>query len=981
MTTADAGAIGANLHFPQSRKAHALATSSVTAIVAGLLWAQAAQAQTTATADASPATKASDVEVITVTGSHIITQGYEAPTPVSVLSTKDLESLAEPNIADAVNRLPSIQGSAKPQTAQDSFSSGSGGVNQLNLRDIGTARTLVLLDGRRVVGATLGASVDVNVIPSALVSRVDVVTGGASAAYGSDALAGVINFILDKDYSGVKGTIEGGVSTYGDNKLYTVSLTAGTPFAGDRGHFLISGEHSHTQGIPEAADRPWFSGDAFNFMVNPLYGTGPGQTTSVPQYIARDHYAVSTATPGGLITAGPLKGTQFLQGGTPAPFQYGSIFSSPGMSGGDWQTSRFDATEMLGVTIQRETLFARGSYDITDSLQVFSELQWATTRTVNSPGLYYYRLGNITIKNDNAFIPASIRTSMAALGLTNFTMGTWNSDCCRAQANVGRTFRRAMGGVKGKFDALDTSWSWDASFGRSSTHISARVPNATNVPRYNEAIDAVVNPATGQIVCRSTLTNPNNGCVPYDVMGLGVNSDAARAYITGTSYSMQVLTQEVMNANVTGSPFSSWAGPVSIAAGAEHRMESVTGFVTANDAQSLWSFGNFKATIGKYYVTEGYVETVVPLAKDTNWAKSLELNAAVRATDYSVSGYVTTWKVGATYSPIDDITFRSTRSRDIRAPNLSDLYNAGAPGTTVVTDHFRNEAVTTFISAVEGNTKLVPEKADSTGFGVVLQPTFLPGFGASVDYYNIDINGAITSVSAQEYMDRCYAGETALCSFIDRLPPAPGEQYGVINYIHRRPANILSQEARGIDFEASQNLPLSLVDSDWGGSLQFRALATRVLKSTSNDRGVVQDGAGVIYVINGGFPLSANKLRYTGSIAYTNDVFTGTFTVRGFGSGVYSTTAVVCTSGCPVSTLNNPTYDFNHINAVQFYDLTLNYKVIDNVETFFVVENLFNTAPPVVAGNLSAGFATGAAGANAYDRTGRNFRAGVRFKM
>ncbi|MGE3476404.1 MAG: TonB-dependent receptor [Rhodospirillaceae bacterium] len=956
---------------------------SAVALMAGLSLSGAAFAQQATVSEAA------SIDEIVVTGSRIVREGYEAPTPVSVLGSEELSSMGLTNIADAVNRLPAVQGSVSPQNSEASFSSGTGGVNQLNLRNLRPLRTLVLLDGKRVVGATLsgfennGSSVDVNVIPNDLVSRVDVVTGGASAAYGSDALAGVVNFVLDRTFTGVKGSIEGGITTYGDNEQYKVGLTAGTPFAGGRGHVLISGEHAYNTGIPHASDRPWYDGNSYNWLQNPAYGTGAGQSTGVPQYIAMGNTGIAISAPGGLVIAGPLKGTMFLQGGVPATFRYGEISDGFMMSGGDWRVSRIDNDPMLGIRLSRETVFTRASYDIADNIQVYGEFHWSNTRTTNKPGIPHFRLGNITVRSDNPFIPTSVRTQMTALGLTTLAMGSTSADLPPVQANNGRTFRRYMAGVEGAFDAAGSEWSWDAYYTKGTTHISARIPENLINSKFNEAVDAVVNPATGQIVCRSSLSNPTNGCVPYNPMGIGVNSPNNKAYFTGTGYSIQIIGQDVIAANVSGEPFESWAGPVSVAFGAEHRRESVKGLVSDADAKSQWFVGNFKATNGKYHVTEGYVEAVLPLARGQDWAQSFDLNAAARATDYSEAGFVTTWKVGATYTPIDDFTIRATRSRDIRAPNLSDLFNAGQPGTGTIIDRFRNNTNTTIVSAVEGNLDLIPEKADTTGLGIVLQPTFIPGFGASIDYYNINIKGAISSISTQEIMDRCFAGETALCAFIDRGAPGAGQTLGEVTYVHVKPANVLGQQARGIDFEVSQNVPLSLIDEEWGGALQFRALATKVSRLRTIDKDIVQEGRGVMGSVASGAPLTTPKFRYLTSATYAGEAFTGTLTMRGIGSGKYSNSAIVCTSGCPVSTVAAPTFSLNHIDAVKYFDLSLSYKIMDGaVETFFVAENMFNRAPPIIYGSTGAGFYSGWAGASGeYDRQGRVFHAGVRFRM
>jgi len=251
------------LYFRKAEKNYSRAVKATAASVLAMLVAMPVASPKLAHAqDQTAQEQMADLESILVTGSRIVRDGFSAPTPVSVLSSEDLNAIVEPNIADAVNRLPALQGSLGTSNASTNVSSGTGGVNNLNLRALAAVRTLVLLDGKRIVGSSLagfennGSVPDINNFPGGLVERVDVVTGGASAVYGSDALAGVVNFVLDKDYTGIKGEVLGGVTTYGDNEEYKVSLTAGTPFANGRGHFLFFGEHNYQAGIDGDGGRP-----------------------------------------------------------------------------------------------------------------------------------------------------------------------------------------------------------------------------------------------------------------------------------------------------------------------------------------------------------------------------------------------------------------------------------------------------------------------------------------------------------------------------------------------------------------------------------------------------------------------------------------------------------------------------------------------------------------------------------------------------
>lgn len=921
-------------------------------------------------------------EEIVVTGSRIVRNGYEAPTPVSVLGSEDLLTQAPQNIADAVNNLPSFQGSNTPNANNSATGNGTVGTNLLNLRGLNSNRTLVLLDGQRLVGATAngagdGGAVDVNIIPNALIERVDVVTGGASAAYGSDALSGVVNFVIDRDFTGLKGTIDGGISTFGDMPNYATSLAYGTPFAGGRGHVLVSGEHTWSRG-ERGFFRPWTE-DNWQLMLNPQYTAANGQ----PQYLVANHVGLALAAPGGLITAGPLKGTTFDPAGNPVMFNYGTGVAGNFFQEGDWQLSRTDRYSDLSAKVRRNTLFLRTSYDLSDNVTVFGQFHWANSKAYSNNS-YPFKFASETIRIDNAFLPEQIRAQMVALNLTTLTMGRNNFDIPIASPSNDRTFRRYMVGIEGNFDAIGTTWNWDAYYQRSTSHNSIRVLDNTVNTYYLRAIDSIR--VNGAAVCRVNAdaipTNDDPNCVPFVYFGLGRNSPAALGYVVENGYGLTRLKQDVIAASVSGEPFSTWAGPVSVAFGAEHRRESLFAFASELDQTSQFYSGNYKNSVGANKVTEGFFETVVPLAKDESFARSLDLNAAVRATEYSNSGYVTTWKIGGTWAPIDDIRFRATQSRDIRAPNMGDLFLGGRSNTGTQTDRFTN-TTPVILSVTSGNPNLKPEKADTTGIGAVFSPTFLTGFNASVDFYRIKINGAIATLSAQQIIDQCFEGVTILCPLLVR------DGNGVLTRVNIQPANVLSQSTKGLDIEASYNFPLSSIVDSWDGDVSLRALGNRVfsIKTVNNAANPpVAEGAGVNAASLGGVPLASPKFTYRLSATYALNPVSVTLSMQGLSAGVYSNIFIECQTGCPAATTAAPTVNNNHIRAVQAYDLSFTYKFLQgdtsNAEAFFVVNNLTNAPPPNVAGSFSAGVYSRGDGAFYQDwRMGRTFRAGVRFQM
>jgi len=905
------------------------------------------------------------LEEVQVTGTRVLRDGYEAPTPLTVMGLEQIQASAPANVADFVNELPALSGSISPQNSNASISSGTAGVNALNLRGLGASRTLVLLDGQRSVGSTITGSVDVNDFPQALISRVDVVTGGASAAYGSDALSGVVNFVLDKDYTGFKAEADGGATTYGDDLSWKVALTQGMPFADGRGHLLLSGELSNKEGIfgvpREWADQGWF------IINNPEYSPGNGR----PERLLLPQVGLSTATFGGIITNTELRGTTFGPGGAPTAFSYGHLVRDPWMQGGAWRSTQVNNSNTLDPKQTRQSIFTRASFEVSDDMELFIQLSRSRSHTV-ALSAHQYNLANLVVHADNAFLPQEIADRAAMLGISQFTLGKLHGDLPVRGTDNRRAVNRYVVGANGRFDVIGTSWTWDAYYQKGVSHSSETVPQTTNNARFAQATDAVRDPVSGAIVCRSTLSNPGDGCVPYNLFGISVNSTEALDYVLGRPHREQEFTQDVMAASVAGEPISSWAGPVSLAMGVERRKEEVSGEVDPQYSRG-WFVGNYLPSFGSYTVTEGFGEVVVPLLNDAPWSDALDFNAAVRVTDYSTSGTVTTWKTGATWRPFHDVMFRITRSRDIRAPNLSELFQAGAANTNSVIDPFSGNQIVQYTGKRTGNLALVPEEADTTGFGVVLQPSFLPGLSASVDYFNIEIGNSIGSVAAQTIVDRCYAGNQTYCNAITRGINANGAD--VITEIRLQPFNFVTQISRGLDIETSYRLPLG------GGNLTFRALATHYLKNFE-DNGIdpATDSVGE----NGGD--GPPEWRYRTSLSYSRDPMTVTITGRGVSSGVYDNTFIECDADCPTSTVDHRTINNNRIDGAFYLDVNLSYAFGRDAgaeaEVFLNVRNLMNEDPALVAqGPGGIAFLTQPANPTLYDTLGRVFRTGVRVRF
>ena len=992
-----------------------------------LAMASTVSAQTTSQTQAEATAEDDDDETILITGTRVARDGYQAPTPLTVLTREEIENTSPTNnIADFVNQQPALAGSTRPSNSRLNISSGQAGINALNLRNFGETRTLILLNGRRSVASTITGVVDVNTIPQMLVERVDIVTGGASASYGSDAVAGVVNFILDNDFEGVRVEGDTGITSRGDGFNYSFGGAAGISFADNRGHLMVSGEINHRDGIFDTNGRAW-NHTGFVRFEDPNWtaaSLNPRFITTLRQVGA------ANSTPGGLVTgsaggtANRLRGLYFGAGGEVLQFQYGAnTFPRPTgtaaptlTQGGDWQVN--DSGRRIGLDPEddRRSVFGRASFEVADGVTVFAEgsYNWqevlfnagpnlSTGQNLNATGCSTATPTNAPI-TCNAFLYNTLGPDRLA-GITSVTFATTAQDLPFRAINNRREVQRYVLGAEGDFEMFGNTARWDVfgQYGRADLHEqlrgimhTAKLANATNAVFAQAGNPLGVAPGT--IVCAINVdTNPSNNdpaCVPLNRLGLGVADPAAIDYVLGDPFRDQVVEQRVYGANLSFTPFATWAGDVSVAVGAEYRKESITGFVpaefqpviTPTGTTNLWSVGNYLPSEGSFDVKEAYLEAVVPLGFGA------EFNGAVRATDYSTSGYVTTWRAGLTWQPIDDIRLRVTRSRDIRAPNLNELFAAGTANTDSVSNPFFNSSTGTatplngvvyntasigYSGLASGNPNLGPEKADSWNIGGVISPRFLPGFSASVDYFRVDLEGAIDSLSAQNIINFCFQGRDT-CDAITQDPSNPARIL-----IRTQPFNFQRRLVRGIDFEASYRTPLDRFFGGSEGSLFFRGLATHYLENIV-DTGIagaaVLDSTGV----NGGQSTTPSWIY---RVSATYDMPQGSITAvgRGVSSGRYVANAIECQAGAcpagrtPAEASAFPTYDDNTVSGAFYVDLntTLKFNTFgDRDGEFFVnVTNVFDSNPILLP-------ETGLAANTTYsDLLGRTFRVGVRLQL
>jgi len=1000
----------------------ALASVAIGALTSAPAFAQSAPAETLpASAADAPAANAADTEII-VTGSRVARQGFDAPTPTLVLSAESLQQRGSSNVGDFLNEVPAFRPSQSAQT--NTQTSTATGAVYADLRSLGNIRTLVLVDGRRHVPSAATGEVDLNLIPTILVNRIETVTGGASAAYGSDAVSGVVNIILDKKLEGFKGDVSGALSQYGDDFERKFSLGFGTSFQEGRGHIVIGGDYVKSDGVTSFGSRPWgpFVDESVSFPTNRPAGT--------PSRIFARHTSYTNSTQGGVIngscnTVGctpsdtatapliaALRGIQFLPGGTPAPFNYGN---DPGVVLGtrpptgtaydgtapDGSPTRLGHTLVLPVT--RYVAMAHLDYDVSDNISAFIEGSYARSGSrFGGPGTRDTNTSTIVITRQNPYLPTSIRNTMVTNGVQAISLGRHSIDYGQSFPDNKNTTERIVGGLNGK---LFAGWSWDAYYEYGRNRYDSNVTPTRIDANFKFAVDAVaVNPTTNAIwdytqgaapanytlTCRalvpgSSTYNPTAaaGCVPINLFGQGSPSAAAVAYSYGTVLQTITTTQQVAAFNLRGNLFDTWAGPVAAAVGGEWRKDRAVSVVDSLSARRAFNFGNPQPFAGSFNVKEGYAEVDIPLAKDWAFAKSLNLNGAFRYTDYSFSGVVKTWKVGSTYEPIDGVKFRGVISRDIRAPNASELFTNLQNNST-----FRNpfNGVTAAYTAFTiPSSTLRPERATTKTGGLVLSPRMIPGFNASVDYYKIKLKDAISSIPGQSVLDLCFASITAsnpngnsFCQFVNRTGTT-------LNSVSIPTLNLASIRTNGVDFDVSYRHRLG------SGSMTARFFGTYVAHLITDDglgtprtynaagilqtKGSVIDRAGQV----GGFTTGTNTgstsvphWQLNGSLTYATDLFSTTFQGRYLQGGKVDK-SLVDPSEADYNAASPISVQGNDVSA-RFYlnwsgSLNIVNKGKDKLQLYMVINNLTNVAPPFPNTQVS-GF---------YDRIGRYYRVGVRF--
>jgi iron complex outermembrane recepter protein len=949
------------------------------------------------------------LDQITVTGSRIAREGFITPTPVTAITQEEIRATGAVTISDLMNSLPAL--STTFTLGNSSRFIGTVGLGLLDLRGMGTARTLVLVNGRRHVGASPGSTaVDVNTIPVEWIERVEVITGGASAVYGADAVAGVVNFILKRDFDGFEARGQYGKADEGGFDRGFVSFTGGSSFAEGRGTAAFSVEFS-TQDRFVRTDRE--IGRRYQIsMPNPNFD--PTRPAS------QDNPLRTFQGPGGLFTL--ANGGRFVIGGTSYLFNPDGTFRPQVLGtvdGGSCINCDFlDLNDVadLQPALDRFSLNTMFNFDINEDNRFFFEGKYTTNKSefrgqpsfdqINAAGT----AGGLILLRDNPYISQSLRDLMTANNRTQLNVARFNVDAGQRGETVERQTSRVAMGLEGNFGE---SWSYEASAVYGQTTVD-RVNLANRInERFQAGID-VTRDAAGNLVCRTTqdanAINPHTGrvyssfartgCIPFTILGDGAVSPEAAAWFNAQSLNVSKLTQAVFSGSVSNPAlFETWAGSAGFAAGAEYRKETSVENTDALSAAGLTFLNAIPSRSGNYNTQDLFAEISVPVLSDLPGADLVTVDAAARYSDYNTIGSTETWRLGLDWTVFSSLRARATLAQSVRAPGIGELFNPQSQNFAFINDpcdsranragsipNAPNPAVraancaalgipTNFQDNVSanrpglsgGNPDLAPEQGRTTSFGFVWQPEFIEGLGISTDWWEIDLTDAIGAVTAQTNATRCVDApggvDNPFCRSILRAGPqgftdSSGRAWGPYE-IYTWTAlneNLARSVREGIDLEIDYRRDL------FGGNASWRFIGTKLLKSREFAFQAFPDEFTE-------FVTTVTDPRWKANLTtnYSWGNWTGSWDMRYVDGNLRVGVLSANNSPGQIAPIRNGSYTYHDLNVgYDFKEMGLN--------VYLGIDNVFDKDPPVAYFGAGVGDAL-------YDSLGRFMYVGATYKF
>ncbi|MCD9088585.1 TonB-dependent receptor [Stenotrophomonas sp. SY1] len=965
------------------------------------------------TAASSAEAEAKDLDTVIVTGSRIRREaGFDGPAPVTSISAETIRSSGHTQIADLMNQLPSFAVSQSDQTSNNP-DVGNVGINALDLRGMGVQRTLTMVDGRRQVPSIPGTSgVDVSMLPASLIERVEVMTGGASALYGADAVNGVVNFILKRDFEGLNANVRYSNSSRGDMPNFNGDVLFGRNFADNRGNFTLYGFWEKDDGDVSGQDRPWTAngtplyerpGTGSKYVItegnrnfydapnaNIVMGNcGPSnQIDCLYTFDANGNLRRPTLGPGGLVnydTSRLTNGDALLQQGRTNGGEYGGRYDN-------WY---------LSVPSDRQSVRSTLNFDFNESLRFFGSLSYSQSqsRSVGRALAAYGSGGSESVPFDSPFITQEMIDANGGPFTENISFARhFDNDVGLISTEYKRKLLQVVGGLEGDFSLFGRAWNYSGylSYGRSNERVRSR--NAASYDRLIEGLNSTTDSA-GNAVCNGSWVwngsaydwaAPSAGCVainPFKQLTPGMVD-----WLTyDTDWSDTTMTQKVASAYASGGLFDLPAGEVQLVVGAEYRKESsdigVTPQFNPDDPRYDPTLGVTETPlVGQYSVKEIFGELHIPLLADLPGAQHLALDLAGRVSDYNLAGRTATSKIGLEWTPIEDITLRGTWGKAIRAPNIAEMYTADSVSGLWVYDPCNDYSVenrtdrTQYTAAncaaiapsdtttywqwrdivSSGNTGLKPETAKTTTWGVVLRPRFVNNLSVSADYYRIDLRGVIAELDPQAILNRCVdqaSLDNPFCDMVTR------NNTGDLVEVAVQQLNLSQSIARGVDINASwfQMLPNGnrvSIDLSYGRILQRTDVADPTNPSDAWD-----------YVGLFGTPKWKGATRF----GWSNESSQVSWNLRHVSRMRAGETYTEENTQRPWA--GNTFYS----------DVYFSHKITPKLSVYAGLNNVFDRSPPRIPGGEAGGanFNQAIAGyqAGLYDVIGRTYYGGLRLSL
>lgn len=998
-------------------KRERLLASTMIAGLALVGFAAPAAAQTTPSPEADQPSQVSD---IVVTGSRLRQPNLTTTSPVTQVTGEDIDVQGVTRVEDLVTQLP------QAFAAQNStVSNGASGTATVSLRNLGSSRTLVLIDGKRMgYGSPQDDAADLNQIPGQMVERVEVLTGGASAIYGSDAIAGVVNFIMRRNFEGIEIDAQYGFNQHNNDYDGVGNLRN-----------VISGRAATNPSQFQLPDDNVYTG--FSREVNILMGVNaPDDRGNITLYagyrknnkvLGRD-YDYSACSLGG------QSGDSFTCGGSGTSFpgqftdfaNYAYTVDSSGNFipyDGNLYAYNFGPLNYFQRPDERYTLGAFGHYDVADNIEVYTQLMfsdYSTLAQIAPSGNFFGEFANgfrttdgtSYISCDNPLLSEQQRDAVGCAPGEQVSMyiGRRNVEGGGRQSDLRYQAYRGVLGARGD---LNDAWSYDLAIQYSRSQYTQIYRNEFSNTRLARALDVVTDPDTGNPVCSSVLAGIDADCVPYNIFrSNGVTQEALdylQVPLTATGWTTQQVVTGSLTADLGAYGLKSpWATRgVQAAFGAEYRRDALdlTPDVSFTSGDGAGQGGPTLGLNGANQVYDIFLEAQLPIAEGVAFADQLSVDLAYRHSEYQLGGGTDSWKIGGDWAPVPSIRFRASAQRAVRAPNVIELFTAqgfnlfdmdtdpcvgatgalqasciatGVPASFYDGDNDASEqnglinpsGQYNFLQG--GNTSLTPEESDTLTLGVVFTPEFLPGFNLTLDYFDIKIDNLISSIGAQNSLDACYtAGLAAACDNIQRN--ANGQLWiGTGNVIDLN-TNIGGLQTSGLDVAA--NYSIDLADFGWetAGRLGFAMVGT-LLNSLETDTGLgfansKYDCAG-FYANQCGVPNPEWRHRFR------VDWQTPIEGVNLNGTWRYYGPAEIAVLGADGSLNNAAAARLDReLDAQNYFDLAGTWQMRDNISLRAGVNNVFDSDPPL-------SYSVGTTGNNntypqLYNAMGRYFFFGV----